>query len=162
MECSDQGLYFFFLHQGALSNLWGRYDKKTLKFHRLWQIIAFSLHHKAKAHEFSSILALPLPPPPLKTALLRRGRWSFFLQLARKKGSSFFFCIYSHYRFIKKTWRSPSRAKHSSFALPNPLSCSVMNKIYVWTKEPPPLKHYFMRYQQIRISKTHITWIRKY
>ena len=30
--------------------------QKTLKFHRLWPIIVFSLHHKAKAHEFSSIL----------------------------------------------------------------------------------------------------------
>ena len=38
--------------------------QKILKFHRLWQIIAFSLHHKAKAHEFSSILALTPPPPP--------------------------------------------------------------------------------------------------
>ena len=37
---------------------------KNLKFHRLWQIIAFSLHHKAKAHEFSSILALTPPPLP--------------------------------------------------------------------------------------------------
>ena len=61
--------------------------RKNLKFHRLWQISAFSLH-KAKAHEFSSILALPPPTPLLKKALLRRGRWSFFLQLACKKRSS--------------------------------------------------------------------------
>ena len=90
--------------------------RKNLKFHRLWQIIAFSLHHKAKAHEFSSILALPPPPPPpththththtqtpfFKKALWRRGRWSFFLQLACKKRSSvmvvvggYFFCLFN-------------------------------------------------------------------
>ena len=64
--------------------------RKKLKFHRLWQIIAFSLHHKAKAHEFSSILAQPPPPNPLLENLLRRRRWSFFLQLACKKRSSLF------------------------------------------------------------------------
>ena len=36
--------------------------KKPAKFHRLWQIIVFRLRHKAKAHEFSSILALAPPP----------------------------------------------------------------------------------------------------
>ena len=29
MESSDKGLYFFFLHQRALSNLLGRYGQKT-------------------------------------------------------------------------------------------------------------------------------------
>ena len=39
---------------------------EKLKIYRLWQIIAFRLLHKAKAHEFSSILALTPPPPPCK------------------------------------------------------------------------------------------------
>ena len=104
-DCSTQ--------QRALSNFWGRYDQYTWKFHRLWQIIVSRLCHKAKAHEFSFILALAPTPPLWKHALLRRGRWSFFLPLACKKRSSFrfslnalvFHLLYKHYT-IAKQWLS--------------------------------------------------------
>ena len=74
IESSDQGLWFFFLTPRSFKQFIRTLWLKNLKFHRLWEIIAFSLHHKAKAHEFSSILALPPPPlnPPFKKSTFKK------------------------------------------------------------------------------------------
>ena len=105
--------------------------RKNLKFHRLWQIIAFFLHHIAKAHEFSSILALSPPPfnPPLKKALLRRGRWSFFLQLACKKRSSYYYYFFFvHFFLFLAISKKLKQLFHKTFtqdgAYQDPLQCS--------------------------------------
>ena len=106
MESSDQGLYSFSTPRNLkqfMRTLW----PKNLKFHRLWQMITFRLLHKAKAHGFSSILALPYPPPPTHTQTpfikntFKKREVKLLFTACLKKRSSFFLL---HQTVLSNLW----------------------------------------------------------